>query len=362
MGESPEVTKYNLQKALNEVDFNNLLKLTDINQKNDVSKLGLTGQQTLDQIAAQGKQREREIGVQGDVDLSNLLAKQGGDYNLQSLIGTQGEKSQKTSGQQALEQLAAKASSDKALQELINKQELDVQKVAGQQRLAEMQGQNYYDTKLQDLTGKQALAQIEGRGGIEKDIQNLSGQQALEQLKLRGGTEKELQELSGRQALEQLMAKGGSEQDLQKLIGQQQLGLQESAQKFTGDQNQMNRQDYLNAVNRAAEGSRGGESGFLAANQAPNQYLDEYSSAIKNNSTAAQELARKQMAASLAQQGVRGGQAATIMGRSLGELNRNLGNDLTSLRYNDEQSRKKALQDYYSQKSLAGSQASYAYR
>jgi len=73
---------------------------------------------------------------------------------------------------------------------------------------------------------------------------------------------------------------------------------------------------------------------------------------IANNSAEAQRQNQRQINASLAQQGVRGGQAAILANRATGELNRDLQRDINQTVYNEAANRQNSRLDYYSNKAL----------
>lgn len=73
---------------------------------------------------------------------------------------------------------------------------------------------------------------------------------------------------------------------------------------------------------------------------------------IANQSAEAQRQNQRQINASLAQQGVRGGQASILANRATGELNRNLQRDINQTAYNEAANRQKSRLSYYSDKAL----------
>ena len=97
-------------------------------------------------------------------------------------------------------------------------------------------------------------------------------------------------------------------------------------------------------------------------NEAEPQYLNEaYTQLpeltqlvtdIANQSAEAQRQNQRQINASLAQQGVRGGQAAILANRATGELNRDLQRDINQTVYNEAANRQNSRLNYYGQKAL----------
>lgn len=73
---------------------------------------------------------------------------------------------------------------------------------------------------------------------------------------------------------------------------------------------------------------------------------------IANQATEAQRQNQRQINASLAQQGVRGGQAAILANRATGELNRDLQRDINKTIYDEAQNRQQSRLNYYGQKAM----------
>ena len=73
---------------------------------------------------------------------------------------------------------------------------------------------------------------------------------------------------------------------------------------------------------------------------------------ILDENTEAQRLNRRQIEATMARQGVRGGQAAILENRALGEQNRDALRDINQLAYNEAANRQNARLNYYNQKAL----------
>lgn len=73
---------------------------------------------------------------------------------------------------------------------------------------------------------------------------------------------------------------------------------------------------------------------------------------IANQSAEAQRQNQRQINASLAQQGVRGGQASILANRATGELNRDLQRDINKTIYDEGANRQNSRLNYYSEKAL----------
>ena len=127
-------------------------------------------------------------------------------------------------------------------------------------------------------------------------------------------------------------------------------------------------QDYLNGITKDMQ-----KQLEARAKKYNNKLLNQFSSAepqfqqeaysqlpelqqlitdIANQSAEAQRQNQRQINASLAQQGVRGGQAAILANRATGELNRDLQRDINQAVYNEAANRQNARLDYYGKKAL----------
>lgn len=116
-------------------------------------------------------------------------------------------------------------------------------------------------------------------------------------------------------------------------------------------------QNYLNSIASGKAQGASGEESFLNAVNQPSQVLDSYLSDLMNNQTKGQNQMLSAAKSNLAAQGVRGGRGATLLNRALGDYTQNSQMAINQARYNDEQARKQALQNYQSNKALMGQQA-----
>ena len=81
--------------------------------------------------------------------------------------------------------------------------------------------------------------------------------------------------------------------------------------------------------------------------------LQQLNQDILNQGTEAQRANRRQIEATLANQGVRGGQAAILENRALGETTRDLQRDINQNIYNEALNRQNSRLNYYGQKALS---------
>ncbi len=134
---------------------------------------------------------------------------------------------------------------------------------------------------------------------------------------------------------------------VQELIGAQNIGLQKSKQDYELDR-------LKESLARAQMMSDQGENQLMGQLGSPLPELQRLQDDILSGSTSAQDQQRKQMSLALRQQGVHGGQAANLLGRSMGTLNQNLNKDVNQLAYDEALNRRKAATDFYSQKAQSG--------
>lgn len=139
---------------------------------------------------------------------------------------------------------------------------------------------------------------------------------------------------------------------------------------FQGNQNQLNRtmeqsnldrayQEKLASIGRGSQDLESGESAFLGAADQTSPELEALQNSITNNALPIQERAMSAAKNNLAQQGVRGGRAATLLNRQSGELNRDLNSDLTNKMYEDYTRRNNMKLGYLGNKARAGQAATY---
>lgn len=116
-----------------------------------------------------------------------------------------------------------------------------------------------------------------------------------------------------------------------------------------------NTQGALNAqkYNRFRGMQQAGEQGLMQETANAPAELQAYKQALRSGQTEEQQNALGQTNLGLAQQGVRGGQAAILRNRSVGSLNRQLGQDVNQLAYQDAIRRSGVRTGYMGQKALS---------
>ena len=111
---------------------------------------------------------------------------------------------------------------------------------------------------------------------------------------------------------------------------------------------------YENMLKRATEVQTEGEGTFnnLVTNQNP--YLGIMQRQLADNTNKNLNMGRNQLNLALAQQGLRGGQAATQLNRGIGNMTTQANQDLNTMMYNDEQQNRNLQAAYNQAKALAG--------
>lgn len=147
-----------------------------------------------------------------------------------------------------------------------------------------------------------------------------------------------------------------------------QTALQSSSQNFTGAQNDLDRklQEMLfgtkqKTVDSAIAQGQGqmasAEGAFTEANSAPPPELTAYQDAIRQGATREQEQAQNTFKNQLSQQGVRGGQAATLLNRATGEFNQGLSKDVNQVALDAALERQRNKSNFYGNKAATGQKA-----
>jgi hypothetical protein len=116
----------------------------------------------------------------------------------------------------------------------------------------------------------------------------------------------------------------------------------DSAQKMAEYKQNVMMKAYNEMLNRAKEG----ETSFLAETAPDNPVTARMQDQIRGNAMEGQQDAANQMRANLAQKGVRGGQAATLLNRGTGDLARKGLQDVNQLGYQNLLTR----QNYFANK------------
>lgn len=111
---------------------------------------------------------------------------------------------------------------------------------------------------------------------------------------------------------------------------------------------------YNNMIKKANETQQQGEQAINDVVNNPNAYLKQANQDIIDQNNQALNAGRNQLNASLSQQGVRGGQAATQLARGIGNMTQQANQNLTQLNYNDLAQRNNLKAAYNQAKALAG--------
>ena len=118
------------------------------------------------------------------------------------------------------------------------------------------------------------------------------------------------------------------------------------------------KQAYDNMIKRATGLQTEGERVFNNIVNNPNPYLNQVAYDLKTNTNDVLNAGRNQVNAGLAQQGIRGGQAGTLLARSVGNMTNQANQDLNNMMYQDIANNRNLKAAYNQAKALAGINAS----
>lgn len=114
------------------------------------------------------------------------------------------------------------------------------------------------------------------------------------------------------------------------------------------------RRAYDSLIKKADQAQQTGEQAFYDVVNNPNPYLAVMQRNLNDNTNRDINLYRNQLNTALAQQGIRGGQAATQMARGLGNVTTQANQDLNTMMYNDQNQNRNLKMAYEQAKALAG--------
>lgn len=118
------------------------------------------------------------------------------------------------------------------------------------------------------------------------------------------------------------------------------------------------KQAYDNMIKRATGLQTEGERVLNNIVNNPNPYLNQVAYDLKTNTNDVLNAGRNQVNAGLAQQGIRGGQAGTLLARSVGNMTNQANQDLNNMMYQDIANNRNLQAAYNQAKALAGINAS----
>lgn len=209
----------------------------------------------------------------------------------------------------------------------------------------------------QGFTGSEAEKQRQQEKSLLGEQQSFSGEQA----QLGRAQESSEAEKAYQRVMAQLKEAQGFQSGESSLGRQQEKDILSQQQGFVGSESEKDRalkQALIGGqVERGQNLLNSGEAEINDLNSNALPELAAMTNDIKTNATAAQEEQRRQLNAQLAQQGVRGGQAATLLGRASGNLAQKEQQDVNTLAYNDFLERRKARTAVAGQKAQTGANA-----
>lgn len=111
---------------------------------------------------------------------------------------------------------------------------------------------------------------------------------------------------------------------------------------------------YDSMIKRATNVQTAGENALFSSLNKQNPYLNQMAYDLQTNTNDVLNAGRNQVQAGLAQQGIRGGQAGTLLARSVGSMTNQANQDLNNMMYDENQQRKALAEAYNQAKALAG--------
>ena len=117
---------------------------------------------------------------------------------------------------------------------------------------------------------------------------------------------------------------------------------------------QRRKRAYDSLIKKADQTQATGENAFYDVVNNPNPYLGVMQRQLNDNTNKNINMARNQINAGLAQQGLRGGQAMTQFNRGIGDITNQANQDLNTMMYNDNQQNRNYKMAYEQAKALAG--------
>ena len=145
--------------------------------------------------------------------------------------------------------------------------------------------------------------------------------------------------------------------DQEERLKLKELGLTETQINEQIRQNKARESAYGGFLGRGEEIGAEGEQAFGAEASTALPELGAVKEDVLSGQTEAMQKASGQIQANLAQQGVRGGQAATHLRRGIGEIATGAQRDITGLEYEDAAKRAAERRAYQASKGAAGTQA-----
>ena len=115
---------------------------------------------------------------------------------------------------------------------------------------------------------------------------------------------------------------------------------------------------YDSMIKRATDVQTAGENALFSSLNKQNHYLNQMAYDLQTNTNDILNAGRNQINAGLAQQGIRGGQAGTLLARSVGSMSNQANQDLNTMMYNDIANNRNLQAAYNQAKALAGLNAS----
>jgi len=159
-----------------------------------------------------------------------------------------------------------------------------------------------------------------------------------------------------RMSREEELKEGGRQFDASLGFGREKFGAQFGAQQ---DRQAALQKAYYDSMAKGGEVAQSGESGLLSSLAKPSESLEAQKQDILSGQSEAMQNTSSQIQANLAQQGVRGGQAATQLNRGVGAVGESALSDISKLQYGDEAKRDAMKRSYLQSKAGLGTKAQF---
>jgi len=142
--------------------------------------------------------------------------------------------------------------------------------------------------------------------------------------------------------------------EIERDLGQQGIDINKAVQEEAERFGKARTTAYGDVMGRAGTAAAEGEAGLTAATSQPLPELEQAKKDLLEGQSEALSKGTSQLGANLAMQGVRGGQAATLLGRGTGEITQGAMKDINQMALSDAEQRRAATIAYQQQKALTG--------
>jgi len=144
--------------------------------------------------------------------------------------------------------------------------------------------------------------------------------------------------------------------EIEQDLAQQGIDINKAVQEEQERVNKARETAYGEVMGKAGTAATEGEAGLTAATGQPLPELEQARQDLLQGQSESMSKGVSQLGANLAMQGVRGGQAATLLNRGTGDITRGVTKDINQMALEDAEKRRAANIAYQQQKALSGVQ------